>query len=99
MLTVQEAAERVRLTHWAVYRAIRRGDLAAFKPGGRLRIDEADFTAWLESTRVQAEPRLPSQPVRTAPASAMDATLRPRKAATESLRARVRARRGGRPAA
>src|SRR3954452_4323921 len=27
MLTVQEAADRVRLTQWAIYRAIRRGDL------------------------------------------------------------------------
>jgi excisionase family DNA binding protein len=92
MLTVQEAADRVRLTQWAIYRAIQRGDLAAFKPGGRLRIDEADLTAWLESTRVESKQRPSSRPPRVAPASAMDAALRPRRPA-DSLRARVRARR------
>ncbi len=55
MLTVQEAADSVRLTQWAIYRAIQRGDLAAYKPGGRLRIREDDLDAWLESTRVQAK--------------------------------------------
>ena len=38
MLTVKEAAAGVRLTQWAIYRAIQRGDLTAYKPGGRLRI-------------------------------------------------------------
>jgi excisionase family DNA binding protein len=92
MLTVREAADRVRLTQWAIYRAIHRGDLAAFKPGGRLRIDEADLTAWLESTRVESKQRPSSRPPRLAPANAMDAALRPRRPA-DSLRARVRARR------
>jgi excisionase family DNA binding protein len=52
MLTVQEAATQVKLTQWAIYRAIRRGDLVAYKPRGRLRIDELDLRAWLDSTRV-----------------------------------------------
>jgi excisionase family DNA binding protein len=92
MLTVQEAADQVRLTQWAIYRAIQRGDLAAFKPGGRLRIDEADLTAWLESTRVEIKQRPSSRPPRVAAATAMDAALRRRRPA-DSLRARVRARR------
>jgi excisionase family DNA binding protein len=92
MLTVQEAADHVRLTQWAIYRAIQRGDLAAFKPGGRLRIYEADLKAWLESTRVASKQRRPSGSARVASASAMDGALRSRPPA-DSLRARVRARR------
>jgi excisionase family DNA binding protein len=71
MLTVQEAAEEVRLTQWAIYRAIQRGDLAAFKPGGRLRIHDADLQAWLESTRVQATRRSPPRSARVAPGGAL----------------------------
>jgi excisionase family DNA binding protein len=43
MLTAQEAAARVRLTQWAIYRAIQRGELTAYKPGGRLRIRSEDL--------------------------------------------------------
>ena len=57
MLTVKEAAAGVRLTQWAIYRAIQRGELTAYKPGGRLRIYESDLEAWLQSTRVRAETR------------------------------------------
>jgi excisionase family DNA binding protein len=98
MLTVREAAGHVRLTQWAIYRAIQRGDLAAFKPGGRLRIQEADLDAWLESTRVDPKPRSARRSGRIAPAAAMDGAVRPR-AATDSLRARVRATRRNRTAA
>ena len=93
MLTVQEAADRVRLTQWAIYRAIRRGELAAFKPGGRLRIREADLEGWLESTRVQAEVRAPAGSVRVTAPGVLAGATRPRIAA-ESVRARVRASRG-----
>jgi excisionase family DNA binding protein len=93
MLTVQEAADRVRLTQWAIYRAIQRGDLVAFKPGGRLRIEEADLVAWLESTRVAPAQRPRARSARIATATALDGALRPR-ASADSLRARVRARRG-----
>jgi excisionase family DNA binding protein len=98
VLTVREAAEHVRLTQWAIYRAIQRGDLAAFKPGGRLRIQEADLDAWLESTRVEAKPRSAQRSRRLAPAAALDGTVRPRPA-TDSLRARVRATRRNHTAA
>jgi excisionase family DNA binding protein len=98
MLTVQEAAERVRLTQWAIYRAIRRGDLAAYKPGGRLRIREADLEAWLESTRVPATGGSAARSARVVPTGPLNGAPRPRVAA-DSLRARVRASRGKRKAA
>jgi excisionase family DNA binding protein len=88
----------VRLTQWAIYRAIRRGELAAFKPGGRLRIREADLEDWLESTRVPAKGPSTARSVRVTPAGALGGASRPRGAA-DSLRARVRASRGKRTAA
>ena len=67
MLTVKEAAAGVRLTQWAIYRAIQRGDLTAYKPGGRLRIYESDLEAWLQSTRVHAQNPPPARTVRMLP--------------------------------
>ena len=67
MLTVKEAAAGVRLTQWAIYRAIQRGDLTAYKPGGRLRIYESDLAAWLQSTRVHAQDQPPARKVRMLP--------------------------------
>jgi len=90
MLTVQEAATRVRLTQWAIYRAIRRGDLVAYKPGGRLRIDEPDLQAWLDATRVSPvgpATRRPAQPV--VPPPALVGSSR-RGGTDDTLRARVR---------
>ena len=99
MLTVREAADRVRLTQWAIYRAIQRGELTAYKPGGRLRIREADLEAWLESTRVRAKAEQPpARSARVTPPGALAGAARPRRAA-DSLRARVRASRGKRTAA
>ena len=98
MLTVKEAAAVVRLTQWAIYRAIQRGELTAYKPGGRLRIREADLDAWLESTRVHMETPPAVRPDRLIPAGTLRRTAPPG-AATDSLRARVRASRGKRTAA
>jgi excisionase family DNA binding protein len=98
MLTVQEAADRVRLTQWAIYRAIQRGELTAYKPGGRLRIREADLEGWLESTRVRAKGQSAARSVRTTPAGVLGGASRPR-AAADSVRARVRASRGKRTVA
>ena len=82
----------MRLTQWAIYRAIRRGDLAAYKPGGRLRIREADLEGWLESTRVQADVRAPARSLSVTTVGALAGAARPR-AAADSVRARVRASR------
>jgi len=98
MLTVKEAAAVVRLTQWAIYRAIKRGELTAYKPGGRLRIHEVDLDAWLESTRVRMETPSAARPARLIPAATLSRAA-PRRAATDSLRARVRASRGKRTAA
>jgi excisionase family DNA binding protein len=95
MLTVQEVARRVGLTQCAIYRAIQRGELVAYKPGGRLRIREADFEHWLESTRVPAPaPRV----ARPAPVASLE-LVTPARPSEPSLRARVKATRGGRSAA
>jgi putative molybdopterin biosynthesis protein len=67
VLTVQEAAAVVKLTQWAIYRAIQRGDLVAYKPGGRLRINESDLQAWLKATRVRPASTAPAAPARTDP--------------------------------
>jgi excisionase family DNA binding protein len=98
MLTVQEAGALVRLGQWAIYRAIRRGELAAYKPGGRLRIREADLNSWLESTRVRAEAWSAVRPVRAIPPGALGGGPRTPPAAG-SVRARVRTTRGKRKAA
>jgi excisionase family DNA binding protein len=98
MLTVKEAAAVVRLTQWAIYRAIQRGELTAYKPSGRLRIHEVDLDAWLESTRIRTETPSASRPARLIPAGTLSRTA-PTRAATDSLRARVRASRGKRTAA
>ena len=95
MLTVQEVARRVGLTPCAIYRAIQRGELVAYKPAGRLRIREADFEHWLESTRVPT-PTPPS--ARPAPVTALE-LLAPERPSEESLRARVKATRAARSAA
>ena len=93
MLTVKEAAARVRLTQWAIYRAIQRGELTAYKPGGRVRIYESDLEAWLQSTRVHAQDQAPARTVRMLPPLTPDRGAR-RSPESGSLRARVRARRG-----
>jgi excisionase family DNA binding protein len=93
MLTVKEAAAGVRLTQWAIYRAIQRGDLTAYKPGGRLRIYESDLEAWLQSTRVHAQDPPQARTVRMLPPLAPDRAAR-KSSESGSLRARVRARRG-----
>jgi excisionase family DNA binding protein len=93
MLTVQEAADIVRLTQWAIYRAIARGDLVAYKPGGRLRIDEADLQSWLDATRVAPAKRAPPRPAQpTVPPPALVGAAS-RRSADGTLRARVRANR------
>jgi excisionase family DNA binding protein len=98
VLTIQAAAAHVRLTPWALYRAIQRGDLTAYKPGGRLRVHESDLESWLESTKVavkaQRDPRRGPLP----PIAIPEGAARPR-APADSLRSRVRASRSARKSA
>ena len=55
LLTLQEASQRVRLSPWALRRAISRGELDASKPAGRIRISEQAIEDWLKLTRVEPE--------------------------------------------
>ena len=55
LLTLPEVCARVRLSEWAVRRAIKRGELLAYKPAGRLRIPASAVAAWLESSAILAE--------------------------------------------
>lgn len=56
MLTPKEVAQRVGLSHHAVYRAIRRGDIEAFEiVPGHLRIDVAEYERWRFSTRPSSD--------------------------------------------
>lgn len=98
MLTVQEAADLVRLTQWAIYRAIQRGDLVAYKPGGRLRINEDDLQAWLDATRVSPQTPAVAAPPRVVPPPELIGPAR-HHASEGTLRARVRAKRRGQSAA
>ena len=79
LLTLPEVVERVRLSPWAVRRAIDRGDLRAYRSCGRIRIAESDLVDWLESTAASSPPK-----------SAALAPAR-RKLASDSFRRRVRA--------
>ena len=67
LLTVSEVAEATGLSPNAVYRAIWDGELRASKLRGRLRVQLADFDAWIDSNLVtargtQEEPPPPARP-------------------------------------
>lgn len=53
VLTVDEVAARVRLSPWAVRRAIKDFELDAIKVRGRLRIPCESLDAWLEASRIR----------------------------------------------
>jgi MerR family transcriptional regulator, light-induced transcriptional regulator len=63
LLTLQEAADRLKVHYMTAYRWVRRGDLVAFKAGGRLRIRAADLDAFVTGRKVDAA--LPRQGQRT----------------------------------
>ena len=50
-LTVDEVAAQARLSSKTVLRAVGRGELVAYKVGGRWRVKEGDFAAWVERGR------------------------------------------------
>ena len=51
-LTPAQVADHAGLSVKSVYRAIRRGELAASKLGAVIRIRARDFDAWVDSSRV-----------------------------------------------
>lgn len=52
LLTLQEAAERLHVHYMTAYRWVRRGDLPAFKTGGRLRVRLDDLERFLEDRQL-----------------------------------------------
>lgn len=54
-LSAREVADAIGLSYHAVLRAVHRGELAAYKLCGRVRLRKADVLAWIESSRVELE--------------------------------------------
>lgn len=52
LLTLQEAADRLKVHYMTAYRWVRRGDLPAFKAGGRLRVRAGDLEEFLQARQV-----------------------------------------------
>lgn len=52
LLTLQEAAERLKVHYMTAYRWVRRGELPAFKAGGRLRVQAGDVNRFVQQRRV-----------------------------------------------
>jgi len=51
-LTIDEAAKLAKCSYHTIHRAIKRGDLTAYKPGKTVLILEKDFTSWFQSKRI-----------------------------------------------
>ena len=52
LLTLQEAADRLKVHYMTAYRWVRRGELPAFKAGGRLRVRLTDVDTFVTQRRV-----------------------------------------------
>lgn len=53
-ITIEEAAKLAKCSYHTIHRAIKRGDLTAYKPGKTVLILEKDFTSWFQSKRIHA---------------------------------------------
>lgn len=53
-ITIDEAAKLAKCSYHTIHRAIKKGDLAAYKPGKTVLILEKDLAAWFQSKRVLA---------------------------------------------
>jgi excisionase family DNA binding protein len=53
--TVEEVAERLKVSNMTVYRWIKAGSLDAYKLGGEFRITERDINEFLEDRRFRAK--------------------------------------------
>ncbi|MHB1808132.1 MAG: helix-turn-helix domain-containing protein [Solirubrobacteraceae bacterium] len=88
LLTLDEAAERVRLSPWTLRRAIKRGELHCYRPAGRIRIPERSLDAWLASTSPEPSldcdlmPAVPIARLTSTPESGADFRARLRKRAS-----------------
>ena len=53
--TVEEVADRLKVSHMTVYRWIKAGQLGAYKIGGEFRITERDIERFLKERRLPAK--------------------------------------------
>lgn len=53
-LTIEEAARLAKCSYHTIHRAIKKGDLVAYKPGKTVLIMEKDFSEWFKSKRIHA---------------------------------------------
>jgi excisionase family DNA binding protein len=53
--TVEEVAQRLKVSNMTVYRWIKAGSLGAYKLGGEFRITERDVNEFLEGRRFRAK--------------------------------------------
>lgn len=53
LLTIEEAAEYLRMSPWVVRQWLREGKLPGFKLGREWRIDEKDLEAFIEAAKKQ----------------------------------------------
>lgn len=54
LMTMDEAAKLAKCSYHTIHRAIKKGDLTAYKPGKVVLILEKDLSDWFKSKRVQA---------------------------------------------
>lgn len=53
LLTLQEAADELKVHYMTAYRWVRRGELPAFKAGGRLRVRRSELQSYIASRQVE----------------------------------------------
>jgi excisionase family DNA binding protein len=53
-MTIDEAASLAKCSYHTIHRAIKKGDLAAYKPGKTVLILEKDLTNWFMSKKIHA---------------------------------------------
>ncbi len=54
---MDEAAKLAKCSYHTIYRAIKKGDLTAYKPGKMVLIVEKDLRAWFKSKQIQTVQR------------------------------------------
>jgi len=53
LLTLNQAAEYLALSHWTLRRLVWRGDLPHVRIGRLVQLDRADLDAWIESKKTR----------------------------------------------
>ena len=53
LITYQEATERYRCSRKTLERAIKKGEIDAYRPGRKVLLDEATVKAWFKSRQIR----------------------------------------------